>query len=322
MPSSNKKKVTIYVTNDGELANQLWNYISIYAYCLEKGYILDNYAFYEYSAKFNLPVTNLFFEYTFPVALTSDTSRKWSFRRRVLRRLYSFLTSIVLCTRRHQLFEVSNKKREPLYLPPSQHPPEKLKTLEETGCDIIFSGWLFRNPVGIEIYRKEIQEYFRPKSCVLKTIAETIAPLRKQYQQVIGVHVRQGDYKHWLGGQYFLSQKHVRNTLEAYLQKRSLSTKNVCFVVASDGPIDRPAFLGLNVVVSKNGPVEDLFMLSQTDAVIGSNSTFGDFAAYYGNIPHIVITNDPMDWDYYTEKNALSYSAKFFPNKYCTWVHY
>ena len=68
--------------------------------------------------------------------------------------------------------------------------------------------------------------------------------------------------------------------------------------------------------MSKQSFIEDLFILASRNTVIGSDSSFGAFGAYYGNIPHIVLQNDPMDWDYYREKTV------YFQNKYCTLVHF
>ena len=52
------------------------------------------------------------------------------------------------------------------------------------------------------------------------------------------------------------------------------------------------------------------------DVIIGSDSSFGAFAAYYGNIPHIVFNKKSMDWAYYRN------NQKYFQNKYCTLVHF
>ena len=43
------KKIIILWHNGGRLANQLWLYISVYAYALEKKYDLENHTFFEYS---------------------------------------------------------------------------------------------------------------------------------------------------------------------------------------------------------------------------------------------------------------------------------
>ena len=73
---------------------------------------------------------------------------------------------------------------------------------------------------------------------------------------------------------------------------------------------------GLNLSVSKKSAVYDLFLLSKTDIILGSNSTFSAFASYYGNIPLVVMQKEKMDWDYYADKKS------YFENKYSTFVSY
>lgn len=306
-----KNAITILRTGGNELANQLWNYASVYAHTLERGLDLKNPSFFEYGANFTMTAApGAIFKTLFFLPFAHYRGRKTALRRRIWRKAYSWYVHITLLTKGSRVFSYEHPDSTPFYLSPT--PSEAVLPEQTTYLD----GWLFRNPVGLEKYRNEIRTYFAPKVSIQKTITEFLAPLEQKYANVIGVHIRQGDYRTWRNGAYFIEQKRVREILNEYLSQHDLVTQNTCFVVASDGPIDESVFAGLDIVISKNGPVEDLFILAQTDAVIGSNSTFGDFAAYYGNIPHIVMTKEAIDWSYYTGKKT------FFPNKYCTWVHY
>ncbi|MEK7645422.1 MAG: alpha-1,2-fucosyltransferase [Patescibacteria group bacterium] len=305
------KKISIIGAGGNELANQLWNYASIYAYCLERGLDLKNPSFFEYGSSFEMSAApNWLFKVAFFLPFEDYRGRKTAFRRRLWRKAYSWYARVMFLTKKQRIFSYEHPDNIPFYLAPTTS-----KEALPGHCSYL-DGWLFRNPVGLEKYRNEIRAYFAPKPSIQKTANDLLTPIRQRYQNIVGVHVRQGDYRTWRNGAYFIEQKRVREILNEYLQHAGTAAKDSCFVIASDGPIDESVFAGLNIVVSKNGPVEDLFMLAQADVVIGSNSTFGDFAAYYGNIPHIVMTNEPVDWGYYAGKNT------FFPNKYCTWVHY
>lgn len=315
------KKVIILKTNDGELANQLWNYASVYAYCLERGYTLRNYAFYEYGSYFNIPVGSWFFKTFFFQPLAGNTKRKWSGQKRLWRLGYRIVAKIILLARAARAIVIKNDSQEnqPLdriYLPPTTEPSANLKKLEQTQGDILLRGWLFRNPVGLEKYRQEIRTYFQPNPTIQKSVADFISPLKTGYRHLIGVHLRQGDYKKWRGGQYFIDERRMQEVLQEYLRETGLNPSEVCFIIASDEKIDASIFAGLNIKTTSSGMVEDLFILASTEAIIGSDSTFGDFAAYYANIPHIIATKAPVDWSYYRGKIA------FFQNKYCSWVHY
>jgi len=209
----------------------------------------------------------------------------------------------------------------PFYLPPSEnHNQEQIRKIDfiENGPykTLYTHGWLFRNPVGIEKYRRQIKEYFGPKKSLAAKIDSFLSPLRKQFRHVVGVHIRQADYQKFADGQYFFTQKEVRNILDGYLRFSQKNASDTMFVICSDGAIERPVFDGLNIALPEGNGVEDLFTLAKTDVIIGSNSTYGAFASYYGNIPFIVFERDNIEWEYYCNKK------KYFENKKNTLVHY
>ncbi|MDE2173475.1 MAG: hypothetical protein KGJ31_02680 [Patescibacteria group bacterium] len=304
----------------GQLANQLWNFISVYAYAKERDIPVSNYSFFEYSRHFSIPVgsplVDLFFFKPFNLLVTLVPGKiivpLW-------RKLYKAFVLIVGALAPQSIVRSGNAGYvdAPYYLPPSPGVREEFLRKENIiPGTLYFDGWLFRNPTGIEKHRESIREYFSPKKNAVDNIRRFLSPLRTKYRHVIGVHIRQGDYRTWKGGKYFVPQKRVREVIDDYTAFAGIDAKDTCFVIASDGPIDAAHFAGLYTAISKAGAIEDLFLLAQTDAVIGSDSSFGDFSAYYGNIPHIVLENEPIDWEYYRGK------ARYFENKYCTLVHY
>ena len=309
------KKAVIIRATGGELVNQLWNYASIYAYCLERGYALENPEFYEYGNYFTVPAPSLFFKILFFLPFTDYTKRKNSFKRRLWRKFYGLYTEAVISAHKDTVLVSDNKDAQPLYLPPT-YEDEKLSGLERNAGTIYFDGWLFRNPVGLQKYRKEILNYFKPRSDIEKKVKVQIQELRGEFRHLVGVHIRQGDYRIWRGGAYFVSQTRVREILGEYLKMTDYAALETCFAITSDEPIDASLFTGLNIFVSKENAVYDLFLLSSTNTIIGSNSTFGAFASYYGNIPFVVMKKESMDWEYYRDKK------EYFENKYSTFVHY
>ena len=256
------RKITIIRSSGNELANQLWNYASIYAYSLEKGLALRNPAFFEYGEYFRMRSTPSFlFKVIFFLPFKNYTKRKFALKRRIWRKVYGWYSGIVLFIHKKNVVTSGN---EVYYL----------SSLKDTG-NIYLDGWLFRNPIGLEKYHKEIKEYFRPRRDIEDLVEKTIKEIRIKYNKVIGLHIRQGDYKVWRGGEYFLEQKRVREILDEYISKFGIDKDKTCFFIASDGKIYESHFSGLNVVVSTNNAVVDLFTLSSTDTIIGSNSTFG-----------------------------------------------
>jgi len=158
-------------------------------------------------------------------------------------------------------------------------------------------------------------DYFRPKSNIERRVKSFVSTLRNKYKHIVGVHIRQGDYKTWMGGSLYFSQEKIKKQLDKLIIELKYNSNETVFILCSDGQIDGSFFSGLNTVFSIGGVVDDLFTLASTDVIIGSDSTFGAFASYYGNIPFIVF-NDNIDWGYYFDKKV------FFENKYSTLVHY
>jgi hypothetical protein len=303
-------------TSGNELANQLWNYISIYAYAKEKGYELENPAFFEYGNYFTMKEENPIFRFFFFAPFTNYTKRKTAFRRKVWRKLYFWYVRISFYFSEKHFFSYKNSENKPYYLSPTEKSFGKLQEMETKNEDIYLDSWLFRNPVGIEKYRKEITGYFKPRKDIEILVSSLVKEWRAQHKTLIGVHIRQGDYRSWKNGVYFIEQTRIREIIDEYLSVFKKNKDEILFVITSDGLIDEKIFEGLNFAVSKQNAVTDLFLLASTDTIIGSNSTFGAFASYYGNIPLIVMQNTPIDWEYYRDK------TKYFENEYCTMVHY
>ncbi|MHB8660316.1 MAG: alpha-1,2-fucosyltransferase [Minisyncoccota bacterium] len=309
------RKIVILRATGGELSNQLWNYTSVYAYCLERGYSIQNPSFFEYGNYFTMRAPNLFFRLFFFLPFTDYTERKQSFKRRLWRKLYEYYAQTLIFLHTDSVIVSDNRSNRPFYLPPTSEIPG-VSILEKSAGVIYLDGWLFRNPAGLQKYRKEILEYFKPRYDIVQEVRTRMQKLRGEFKHVIGVHIRQGDYQVWRGGAYFIPQARVREILDEYLKIASYAASETCFVITSDGPVETSLFTGLNIWVSKGSGAHDVFLLSSADAVIGSNSTFGAFASYYGNIPFIVMQKEGVNWKYYADK------WKYFENKYCTMVHF
>lgn len=326
-----KKTVVILQHNGGELSNQLWNFISIYAYCLEKGYKCQNHSFFEYDSWFQIPVYNqliyaLFFipfrvlRLIFPFRVARKIARVW----------YGLYVCWIRFAEKEHLVSVQNQN-EPFYLSPTQgrqKGSEKIVQLEqnEKVKTIYFDGWLFRNPVGIKKYRKQILDYFQPQAHFVKRAYEFTESLRGQYDYLVGVHIRQRkpgdtswskerDLREWeqMDAKSFFYEEHlgfVRSFLEEYLKEFKKNRERTCFILFSTNKMNfEKYFSGLHIVFSGGNPIEDILTMSCCDVIIGSNTSFSPLASYWGDIPLIVFQKNP-DWSYYKDKKG------YFENKY------
>src|SRR3989339_176910 len=246
-----KKTIILNKPKGCRLANQLWNYISIYAYSLEIGARCVNFCFYEnkkdqitgvrsydnYYKYFNIPNHKII---SLIVNLNTIINRL-SQKLRPLNRYVKYIKNKnkIICSGEEMAF----------YLEPTKNN----SIINNKTTKIYFDGWMFRNPKGIEKYRREIIKYFAPKEKFIKKI---------------------------------------------------------------ESKINMDKFPGLNIIKNNGNMIEDLFILAKTDIIIGSDSTFGAFASYYGDVPFVVFQKPKMDWEYYKDKKY------YFENKHNTLTFY
>jgi glycosyltransferase involved in cell wall biosynthesis len=194
-----------------------------------------------------------------------------------------------------------------ILLPPSSKKDPYVRGYSQT----YFYGWLFRNPTGIIKYQKEIKLFFEPKKKIVDKINKEIQYARSKYKKLVGVHVRLGDCVNEFidDDRIAYSENEVLKILKEYLVFSKNSPSDICFFICSDGKLNESTFSELNVIITSNNPVEDMWLLSMTDTIIGADSSFAVTASLFGNVPFIVFKRG-IDWNYYLDKNG------FFVNKY------
>jgi len=289
-------KIIILENNGGRMANQIWQFANIYAYCREENYEIENYAFFAYQNYFNIAppknkFVNLFifkfYHYHKNVKIEKFISLVFS---KIIKKIF-----------RERIIESS----EIVYLPPSKNDltPKYLSKIKSfADKSLYFCGWNLRNPEGLINNHDKIVEYFRPRKEFIEPAIVLMSELRIPYPVIVGVHIRQGDYKTFSGGKYYFNFKEVRGILDDFLSHQ-IDTSKILFLVCSDAEIDEEALRGLNYRVGPGTPIADLYALSLTDLVISSESTFSQWASYYGNINNINFSRENINWDLCFTKN-------------------
>ena len=176
------------------------------------------------------------------------------------------------------------------------------KLLESS--NILFPmGWKFSDHDGIRRQREEIIRYLRPIQSVRKSAESVVSRARESGHQVIGVHIRQEDYRFWKGGvHYYETSQYVRWMRRC--EEFSPGVKLV-FVVCASNDLNPLEFSGINVVMGPGSPLGDLHALSLCDQIMGPPSTFSMWASYYGNVPLLPLLNKNQEID--SEGFALHY---------------
>ena len=124
-----------------------------------------------------------------------------------------------------------------------------------------------------------------------------INKFRNNIDIIIGVHIRQGDYKEFRGGEFYFNKEiYVRKMNEI---KAKFQNKKVLFIVCSDETQDFSDINYLKIFNSHNNKIIDLLLLSKCDYIIGPPSTFSAWASFYGQVPlyHIHDPNEEIDFE-------------------------
>ncbi len=301
-------KKVIIINHNGQLGNQLWNYAAVYAYCLEKGYGCANPAFYQYVRYFPACRTGLLPRLFFGRLFQHFPKKRFS-----ISRLYNLYLRLRFgrkkLARAIQPSDNGGSFTETFFLPPSkntdQQQKERLRVAEAAPDDIIFSGYAFRNPDGLIRYHEQVRRFFSPRPNIRVAGQKLVNEARKKYGKIVGVHIRQNDYRTFQNGAYYFTPESVAMILKDFSAQTGLS--DACFIIASDEKIAPEIFAGLNFFFSSGKILDDLFTLAQTDLIIGTNSTFGAFAAYYADVPLIIFSKESIDWNYYLNQKNFTF---------------
>lgn len=284
---STNKEIIILRHNGGQLGNQLLLFTNIYAYCIEKDYKCTNYSFYEYSKYFNFQTPNFWvwiFEWLSEI--------KFYKRRIIIYLIYKYVSYLLQILQKGMV--IKENPNDFFYLPPTPMSNTKhkaiIKRVENSSDKLIYiDGWTFRNPLGLKKYHDQIIQAFKPKKEIMQKANQFINQIKKD-NFLVGVHIRQGEYKSkkFMNAKLYFKENEVADILRNYLRKENKDPQKVLFILCSDETLDLSLFSGLKTQIGIGFMIEDLITLSMCDIIIGSNSTFGSFAAYLGKIPFFV----------------------------------
>lgn len=148
---------------------------------------------------------------------------------------------------------------------------------------ILVSGWNFDAGELLDQHAPAIREHFRILPEHQIRVDASIAAPRGDADVVVGVHIRQGDYKTFRGGRYYYSIDQYVAAMRRVRER--LAGRRVAFWVCGNGPLDRRDFGNLNVFFGTGHLIEDLYGLAATDLLVGPPSTFTKWASFYGDVP-------------------------------------
>lgn len=178
---------------------------------------------------------------------------------------------------------------------------EFLQELESKGGRIaLVSTWKIRNYEFCAKHAEAIRKIFLPIPEFRQSADDKLEMLRARVDLVLGVHIRHGDYRQHESGELFFLAKDYRRWMEEFASH--FPGHKVGFAICSDAKQKAEDYAGLEFVFGpgnaeaseygnrrkdpvKRVVVEDNYMLSQSDYILGTVSTFCSWAAYWGNKP-------------------------------------
>jgi len=151
------------------------------------------------------------------------------------------------------------------------------------------SGWKIAGWGRWKHHQERLRAYFQPSTAHRARGLKILSELRTNADVVIGVLIRQTDYRDWHDGRFYFSTQNyaawMRQATELYQGRR------VSFLVACDERQDPSRFEGLSFrfasgAINTGGKAFESFVeLSLCDAILGPPSTFAATAAFVGGRP-------------------------------------
>lgn len=277
----------IYLGEKGRLGNKISNISHILSFCLKHDIKFKNFSFDEYAEYF--PNFN---KYLIKIPLMQLLSHV---------QFYGFIkviSLIVKCVEKFctfinkkqtlvKLIEIENKVMK-LDQPKFVDDANKVKFL-------FLFGHGFRDHSNLKLHLHKIRYLFKPHKKYRERPEEIIANIKKTCNVSIGIHIRQGDYRNYLNGKFFFPVESYAEFMNQI--KLHFAEYKIGFVVCSDEKIPGDVFHGLHVVNAGMNLVEDFYVLSLCDYIVGVQSTFSEYAALLGGKPLSCISDINKTFD-------------------------
>jgi Glycosyl transferase family 11 len=160
----------------------------------------------------------------------------------------------------------------------------------------LLSGWGICDWKLVEKHQDKIREVLKVQYKYFDISNSFIADKRQKYDFIVGVMIRQGDYKLWKDGQYYFSIEQYSQWIDR-LSEVFQSRGKVGFILASDASQNLKDFTSQNVhfttgIANSSGHyIESISQLSLCDVIMSPPSSFSLWAAFLGDIPFIPLVD-------------------------------
>lgn len=252
---------------EGRLANWLFSYVYYYAYCLENDIFLNMTLPSEWAKYFK--------HFHKKNRLLNYFNLKWH---KSLRKILRFLSN-------YQLFKIKyiNGECSEEYLKSDDF-------LYYSKHGIILLNTSITPFSDRKMYHKGLVEKFMICDKYNIKLQKLLESYRKNTDVLVGVHIRHTDYATWNDGVYYFDTAIYAKQMTKLCEL--LPDKKIRFVVCTDDvsiKLDDFKDYDLQVILSKETAVIDLYTLAGCDYIISTASTFAMWASFYGQTPCFMI---------------------------------
>ena len=288
-------KWVVLAKRNAQLGNRLTMHAHLLAFCLEKGCVFLNPTFGEYADFFVGTRGRLLIQKDGALRIRPLPNWQAKMAYAAVRIMYQ----LAKVSRLVPWFPIQSGKAT--RNPQGKGLREFLEELETRGGRLaVVSTWKIRNYELCAKHAEAIRRLFLPVPRLRKTADHKLKTLRAKVDLILGVHIRHGDYRRHAGGALFFVPADYRRWMEEFAA--CFPGQKLGFAVCSDAKQGAEDFSGLEVVFGpgnddadaygnrrhdpvKSVIVEDNYMLSQCDYILGTVSTFCSWAAFWGNKP-------------------------------------
>jgi hypothetical protein len=157
---------------------------------------------------------------------------------------------------------------------------------------VFLAGWNLRDWELLDKHQDAVRRFLAPAERFLRPARELIEGLRRKYERVVGLLIRQSDYRYWANGEFFFTSGQYQAFIEQLHERFGPKT---AIVIATDEVQTKEDFEPLDVTWctgAEAGPghyLESFAALSMCDIVVSPPSTFSAWAAFLGNVPILPI---------------------------------
>jgi len=153
---------------------------------------------------------------------------------------------------------------------------------------LLLDGWHLRVPELTRKYHDTLVKKYTIRDELLPR--EPLFGTWSQDKKYVAVHIRRGDYRNFLGGQYFYDWAVYRQAMTAIEKNiREAFHCPTAFLIFSDEPAE--VMKAENVTISHYPWYLDHVLMSRCDYIFGPPSTFSAWASYVGKTSYYHLEN-------------------------------